>query len=188
MPTVRPLVLAALALLALPGLAACRSEGCRAVTTDRSVIGGTAEYRPGSTKEPFTLAGTSIDSMTRSRLVLAARLASENEGERAVRIELEGLAPAPAKRLGEGPVGRACLVLQTDAPPTCLPLAGSVEVRRLDRDCFVHESGLAVCAENVEVVLHATSEERGLSLRLDLTADKAQRWTDTACESDDTLL
>lgn len=180
------LVVATLALAV--GVAGCGDGGCETVTTDRDTVRGTAVYTPGSTAEPFALADAKVWSMGRSALDLDVIVRSAHEGSRSVRVRLSGLSTKGPQTLG-GPVeGRACLVLQSDAPSTCLPLAGTVDVRRLDADCFHHESGVSVCAENVDVSLHATVDDHGVAMRLDLDVDRAQRWRDAACDDRDGLL
>jgi hypothetical protein len=75
-------------------------------------------------------------------------------------------------------------VLQTEAPETCFPLTGSAKVRTLDADCYTHESGVSVCAENADVSLHLSSGAQGLTLTIDLDVVSTEHWADTRCEDD----
>jgi hypothetical protein len=180
--------LVALVVVATLGtLTACRSGDCRTVTTTRELVSGSATYQPASTKTPFVTSNGHIWSMGRSSLELDVNLKSANEGERAVRISLSGLTPGPSQMLTGDTLGRACLVLQTSAAPTCLTLTGVVDVRALEADCYHHESGISACAENIDVSLHAKAEDRGVSMRVDLDIVRAQQWTNTECTRDDGL-
>jgi hypothetical protein len=167
--------------VALAMLGACHSGPCGTVVTDRDATTGTIIYRPGSTKTPFEMSRNDIWSVGRSSLEVDVVLTSPTESARTARLVLEGLARGPSKPLTEGTAGRLCLVLSTGAAPTCLSLEGNVEVRRLEIECFNHESGISLCAENVDVTVHATSQEKGVSLQVDVDVGRAQHWTDPEC-------
>jgi hypothetical protein len=160
-------------------LAACRaSHPCGEVVTDRRSITGEVVYTPGSTRTPLAMTRATLWSIGRSTLEIDIELGG---GARAARLELEGLAVGTARELGGESVGRACMVLQTGAARTCLSLRGTVEVRRLAKECFHHESGVSVCADDLDVSIHAKTEDAGVALDVDLDIVEAQRWTDPDC-------
>lgn len=177
---------ALVAVVVTAGAAACGPSRCKNVARDHDALTGTAVYRPASTTTPFEMSGASLWSLGRSTLEIDVTMKSV-EGTRAVHVALTDLREGATQTLGQDAHGEACLVLQTNAAPTCLALAGTVEVRRLSSDCYNHESGVSLCAENVDVSLHATADERGLSMRLDLDVSRAEHWTDAACSDEDNL-
>lgn len=171
---------------ALAALAACGPGQCKNVARDHDALTGTAVYRAPSTTAAFEMSGASVWSVGPSTLEIDVALKSV-EGTRAVHVALTDLKEGGTQTLGQDAHGEACLVLQTGAEPTCLALAGTVEVRRLSTDCYNHESGVSLCAENVDVSLHAAVDERGLSMRLDLEISRAEHWTDATCSDEDSL-
>jgi hypothetical protein len=168
---------------ALATLPACDGN-CRNVATDRDTVSGTVVYQPASTNTPFTFSEGRIWSVGRSSLEVDIGLRSESSVERTARISLSGLTPGPSQALTGSTLGQACLVLQTAAAPTCLTLTGTVDVRRLDSDCYNHESGVSLCADNVDVSLHASTDDNGVSMQLTLDIVRAEHWTSEMCRDD----
>lgn len=161
----------------------CGNGQCRTVATDRDAVTGTATYQPPSTTTPFTMKSADVWDMGRSSLFLDLDLRADI-ATRPTRVSIEGLSVGPTKTLDDATHAEACLVQKTDAAPTCLPLTGTVEVRKLDADCWTHESGISVCAENIDVTLHASSQQDGIDLHVDVDVVRTEHWTDTTCEAD----
>lgn len=176
MRALAPLVLAVLVLVG------CRSpHECGSVASDSpESVEPKITYQPGDRGVTFT--GTAgIWSASSSSLELTASLQAENLDQRALRITFTKLKVGSSQALPGDAEGKACLVLQTEAPETCLPLAGSIEVGTLSVDCFEHESGVSICAENVDVTIHAAPTGTDVSLPLELHVTKHQHWDDASC-------
>jgi hypothetical protein len=180
-------VLAVRALLALATacvavLAGCRAKHeCGTVVSDAPTsVTGDLSYRPGDGLSTFRGAA-SIWSMGTTTLTLKATLADEHGASRDVTISLTGLREGATLDLANDAHGDVCLVVQSGAPETCVPLGGTIEVKTLALDCFDHESGVSVCAENVDAALRATAADSGASMTIDLDVTEKQHWDDHGC-------
>ena len=168
--------------LAAMGMMGCGGN-CRTVARDHDAITGTATYQPPSTTTPFTMKSASLWDMSSSSLVVDLDMRADI-ATRATRVTIEGLSVGTTKTLDDTTHAEACLVQKTAAAPTCRPLGGTVEVRQLDASCWTHESGISVCAENIDVTLHASSQKDGVDLHVDLDVVRTEHWNDTTCEAD----
>lgn len=185
-----------LGFVALSGVAGCRTGSCADVVTERRGVTGTISYQPASTSTPFAMDSASIWSSRSTAIELSVTLKTSPKSQggesRQVRVLLEGLTLGVNQAVtkvapgASGATARACLVLQPGASPACLALVGTVDVRRLEKECFTHESGISACADNVDVTLRATTDDLGLKMDVALEVVSVERWADPTCSEEAT--
>jgi hypothetical protein len=159
-------------------LSACAAHPCGEVITERKEIVGTITYQPGSTLTPFNSEGATLDSVGRESITLGAQLKSESGPTRDVKIEISGIGVGARVLEPGGAQGKACLILQSGAEPTCLPLQGSINAARFSQNCVGNGSGIFVCADQVDVSVHASVETRGVIMKVDLEIVRLEHWTE----------
>ena len=165
--------LGALLLLALATVPACGP--CRALPTGASGVNGAIVY---VTQDGKTLRTERADlwNESASSVEIRAQL-----GERPLQILIGGLANGAPRILAHDDTAKACLPIQGGAAPTCLLLEGTVDVKALRfYDCTGNEN-ITSCAEDLELTIHATSKDRGLSLTIDLRVVAMAR---ASCDGD----
>jgi hypothetical protein len=153
------------------------SGNCTEPTT-QSAVSGEIRYVTG---EGTTLSTTKVDLWGSSASKIDLRTSI---GDRPLQILIDRLASGSTKNLAHDESAKACLSVQGGAPPACLLLDGSVEVRKLDKgDCKGNEN-ITMCADDVDLTIHATSHDLGLSLAIDLDVVEATKWTPSTCGPD----
>ena len=135
------------------------------------------------------MSSAAIWSVGKTSLEIDVTLRSETTTTtRTVRVRMSKLVLGATQTLtadeaSAGPFVEACAVLQERAAPTCLTLTGTVDVGKLDFSCYRHQSGIATCAENVDVKLRGAAEDSGLGIQIRLDVVRAEHWSDPDCES-----
>lgn len=140
-----------------------------------SGIAGTVTY---TTQDEQTFADSAPEfwGASNSKVEIRALL-----GQRPVVITIGNLAEGSTRQLAHDESAKACLRIQSAGPPTCLLLDGTVEVLRLrHEDCEGNEN-ITFCSEDVDLYIHATSKDLGLSLAMDLHVVSVQKWHKSAC-------
>jgi hypothetical protein len=170
------------ALVALGPLAGCNGS-CRDVVSDRAGVSGTIAYKSGL-GTAFRTDDATLDTVSPSSVALSAKLTAAGGDWRDVAVELNGLKAGETAQPKSVDDAKACLVTANGAAPTCFALVGTVEVRALKTDCWVHESGIARCADDVDLTIHLATTDPSISLHVDLDLARIEHWAEAKCEED----
>ncbi len=171
---------------------ACGSGNCRTVTGDPRGASGSLTYRPGDGTTTYAATEASIWAAELTALTLNAQLASATTSDaRTLSLEIRELEVGKVRSFaGDEHAAIACISSPFDyasgrtSTKTCMPFLGTVEVKKLDLDCYRHESGVGTCAENIDVTIRGKATSGTTTLDIELTVKSAQHWTDTKCGPD----
>jgi hypothetical protein len=168
-------------LLVLP-LAATGCEGnCQTVEQTGPGLSGTLIYATGDgarVEVPNIDRGSWIETTGPSSISLAGSFDDSFDRSRDYKVSVSALAIGSFDLADRGAL---CMARQTGGPSICSPLAGTIDVRQLTRDCFVHQSGVGACAETIELTLHATSVWETTVMQIDAEMLTVGDWVESDC-------
>ena len=172
-----------LGLAAAAVLAAGCGGQCKQVVDDAPrTATGKATY--GTKLATFTAEKGTIWALGRSAITLDFDAKDPHGDRRPVRLTVERLhAPAKLAAPADATV-TACVEVASDEAPRCFALTGDVDVRTLSVDCWEHESGISMCADDADVTIRASAHEDGVDLDVDVHVTSSEHWADATCEGD----
>jgi hypothetical protein len=129
-------------------------------TVDSAVDSG--EIFPGTADDSVALSGSFMDSLGQPR---------------AFTINIGGLSADTSIDLAEE--SDVCLSLETDATPTCAPLAGTLDVQAMSSTCVADYD----CSLNIEATLNATASVDGTTFAITGALDTTTNAVPSMCSS-----
>jgi hypothetical protein len=170
----------ALALLVLTGagLPACAQQ-CDAPRTTGSQLTGMVQYAAGdgATSQSAVDSGEIFAGTADDSLALSGSFTDSLGQARAFTINIGGLSSDTSIDLARE--SDVCLSLQTDAMPTCAPLAGTIDVQAMSSTCIADYG----CSVDIEATLNATASVDGTSFALTGALDTTTSAVPGTCSS-----
>jgi hypothetical protein len=139
---------------------------------------GMARYTTGDGVILEDTLGPGFMRMTDADAVsLTGELTDEWGRPRRYRLELHDLGPGAFDLAGHGSL---CMPRQTGGDDVCSGVAGPIDVRRLDSECYTHQSGISTCIFTIDLTLEVTSVWQATTFELDAVQLTEGAWVE--CE------
>jgi hypothetical protein len=174
------LYLRALAVLVLTcaGLQGCAQQ-CDAPRTTGSQLTGMVHYTTGdgASAQSAVDSGEIFPGTDDDSVALSGSFTDSLGQARAFTIDIGGLSADTSIDLAQE--SNVCFSLETDAMPTCAPLAGTIDVQAMSSTCIADYG----CSVNIEATLTATATVEGTSFAITGALDTTTNAVPSMCSS-----
>jgi hypothetical protein len=161
----------------LAALTACNE--CKRLTGTGRRTSGTITYREDDGLTGLTATDVTIEAVTPSTLTVRTALSES----RWLSLELHDLHAGTPRTFVNDENARVCI---SDAHniESCMPFAGTVDVKMLASECRSDERGMESCADKVDVTIRGKATSEKAVVEVDLTVTSDEHFENTSCPID----